>query len=128
MADLRRSGIVTKIRKLKTGKTVGGIPFTRGPLAHLLRNRFYIGEVCFKGETLKGEQPAIVDRQLFDAVQTKLSAQANGQEAARNASEALLTGRIFDDRGQSHEPEPHPEGRSPLPLLLVERSIPRPLR
>src|ERR1051325_8474557 len=34
MADLRRSRIVTKVRKLKTGKTAGGIPFTRGPLAH----------------------------------------------------------------------------------------------
>src|SRR4051812_35171285 len=57
MADLRRDGIVTKLRKLRTGKVVGGIPFTRGPLAHLLRNRFYIGEVPFKGEILKGEQP-----------------------------------------------------------------------
>ena len=62
MADLRTRGIVTKVRTLKTGETVGGIPFTRGPLAHLLRNRFYIGEVVFKGETLAGEQPAIVDR------------------------------------------------------------------
>jgi hypothetical protein len=60
MADLRRRGIVTKVRTLKTGDTVGGIPFTRGSLAHLLRNRFYIGEVAFKGEVLKGEQPAIV--------------------------------------------------------------------
>ena len=34
MADLRKRGIVTKIRSLKTGRTVGGIPFTRGPLAH----------------------------------------------------------------------------------------------
>ena len=32
------------------GETVGGIAFTRGPLAHLLRNRFYIGEVVFKGD------------------------------------------------------------------------------
>jgi hypothetical protein len=47
---------------------VGGIPFTRGPLAYLLRNRFYVGEVVFKGETLAGEQPAIVDQNLFDAV------------------------------------------------------------
>ena len=46
-------------------------PFTRGPLAYLLRNRFYIGEVAFKGEILKGEQPAILDRALFDAVQAK---------------------------------------------------------
>jgi len=48
MADLRKQGIVTKVRTLKTGKTVGGIPFTRRPLAHLLRNRFYIGEVLRK--------------------------------------------------------------------------------
>ena len=52
LADLRQRGIVTKARVLKTGKAIGGIPFTRGPLAHLLRNRFYIGEVVFKGETL----------------------------------------------------------------------------
>src|SRR6202048_4560216 len=50
MADLRQQGIVTKVRTLRTGETVGGIPFPRGPLAHLLRNRFYIGEVPFKGE------------------------------------------------------------------------------
>src|SRR5262245_17771176 len=75
MADLRRQDIVTKVRTLKTGQTVGGIPFTRGPLAHLLRNRFYIGEVSFKGEVLPGEQPAIVDRELFEAVQAKLKEQ-----------------------------------------------------
>jgi hypothetical protein len=46
MADLRQQGIVTKVRTLKTGATVGGIPFTRGPLAHLLRNRFYISVRC----------------------------------------------------------------------------------
>jgi hypothetical protein len=33
MADLRKRGIVTKVRILKTGRTFGGIPFTRGPLA-----------------------------------------------------------------------------------------------
>ena len=81
MADLRKRGIVTKARTLKSGKTVGGIPFTRGPLAHLLRNRFYIGEVLFKGETLSGEQPAIVDRDLFDAVQAKLNEQVQSPQA-----------------------------------------------
>ena len=60
LADLRKSGLVTKIRTLRTGGTVGGIPFGRGPLAHMLRNRFYIGQVVFKGEVLAGEQPAIV--------------------------------------------------------------------
>jgi DNA invertase Pin-like site-specific DNA recombinase len=104
MADLGERGIVTKVRTLKTGKTVGGIAFTRGPLAHLLRNRFYIGEVAFKGEVLKGEQPAIVDRDLFNAVQAKLTTQGNGYAATRLTSAALLAGRIFDDRGNRMSP------------------------
>ena len=104
MADLRKRGIVTKVRTLKTGETVGGIPFTRGPLAHLLRNRFYIGEVVFKGETLAGEQPAIVDQDLFDAVQAKLNEQVNNHKVSRTKSEALLLGRIFDDRGHRMTP------------------------
>ena len=104
MADLREQGIVTKVRTLKTGKRVGGIPFTRGPLAYLLRNRFYIGEVAFKGEVLKGEQPPIIDRALFDAVQAKLNEQATSSKTSRMQSEALLTGRIFDDRGNRMSP------------------------
>jgi site-specific DNA recombinase len=80
------------------------IPFTRGPLAHLLRNRFYIGEVMCKGEVLAGEQPAIVDRDLFDAIQAKLSDQANNHKITRMKSEALLAGRIFDDRGNRMTP------------------------
>jgi site-specific DNA recombinase len=84
MADLRKGGIVTKVRVLKTGQTVGGIAFMRGPLAYLLRNRFYIGEVVFKGETLAGEQPAIVDRDLFDAVQAKLNEQVQQSQSLAN--------------------------------------------
>jgi site-specific DNA recombinase len=104
MADLRKRGIVTKVRSLKTGRTVGGIPFTRGPLAHFLRNRFYIGEVAFKGEVLPGEQPAILDRDLFDAVQAKLNDQRNNHTVTRGKSDALLIGRIYDDRGNRMTP------------------------
>jgi site-specific DNA recombinase len=104
MADLRERGIVTKLRSLKTGRRVGGIPFTRGPLAHFLRNRFYLGEVVFKGEVLPGEQPAILDRDLFDAVQAKLNEQRNNHTVARGKSEALLTGRSYDDRGNRMTP------------------------
>jgi site-specific DNA recombinase len=104
MAELRERGIVTKVRTLKGGRTAGGIAFTRGPLAHLLRNRFYVGEVVFKGEVLRGEQPAIMDKALFDAVQAKLSGQATHRTATRMKSEALLAGRIFDDRGNRMSP------------------------
>src|SRR4051812_42081262 len=93
MVDLSKRGIVTKVRTLRTGEPVGGIAFTRGPLAHLLRNRFYIGEVAFKGEVLAGEQPAIIDRVLFDAVQARLSEQVTNHKVSRTGSEALLLGR-----------------------------------
>jgi DNA invertase Pin-like site-specific DNA recombinase len=99
MADLRERGIVTKVRSLKTRRTVGGIPFTRGPLAHFLRNRFYIGEVVFKGEVFPGEQPAILDRDLFDAVQAKLNDQRNNHTVIRAKSDALLIGRIYPHSG-----------------------------
>ena len=104
MADLRTQGIVTKCRVLKTGRVVGGIPFTRGPLAHLLRNRFYIGEVNFKGEILQGEQVAIVERELFEALQAKLNEQVSNHTKLRTRSEALLIGCLFDDRGNRMRP------------------------
>jgi DNA invertase Pin-like site-specific DNA recombinase len=50
MTDLRKQGLVTKLRTLKTGEATGGVSFTRGSVAHLIRNRFYIGEIAFKGE------------------------------------------------------------------------------
>jgi site-specific DNA recombinase len=103
-ADLRRRKILTKMRVLKSGQKVGGISFTRGPLAHLLRNRFYVGDVVFRGKTFKGEQPAIIDRALFDAVQAKLDEQLNNHITTRAKSEALLAGRIFDDRGNKMGP------------------------
>ena len=52
--DLERRGIRTKQRKLKDGRIVGGVAFGVGGLAHLLRNRFYIGEVVYRGETFRG--------------------------------------------------------------------------
>src|SRR5450830_866626 len=57
VADLRKSGLVTKARTLRTGGTVGGIPFGRGMLAHVLRNRFYIGEVVFRARSWPASSP-----------------------------------------------------------------------
>jgi site-specific DNA recombinase len=104
LADLRRTGVKTKLRPLSNGKAIGGIPFTRGSLAALLRNRFYIGEVNYKGEVFPGEQPAILDRALFDAVQTTLDRQRTNHAKARQQSQSLLMGRIFDERGNRMTP------------------------
>jgi site-specific DNA recombinase len=102
--DLRERNIRTKSRLLATGATRGGILFGRGSLFYLLRNHFYIGEVKYKDEILPGEQPAIMDRALFDAVQQKLTEQWTTQSTARNASDHLLTGLLFDDAGHRMVP------------------------
>jgi site-specific DNA recombinase len=97
--DLRERNILTKSRPLATGGTRGGIPFGRGTLFYLLRNRFYIGEVSYKGEILPGEQPSIMDRVLFEAVQQKLSDQWTAKTTVRNPNDHLLAGVLFDDAG-----------------------------
>src|SRR5262249_42600460 len=104
LADLRGRGIVTKVRRLSNGRAIGGIPFTRGSLAYLLRNRFYIGEGVYNGKICPGEQPPILDRDLFETVQAKLSEQRTSHHATRASSESLLLGRIFDDQGNRMTP------------------------
>jgi site-specific DNA recombinase len=104
LADLRRTGVKTKLRALSNGRTIGGIPFTRGSLAAFLRNCFYIGEVRYKGEAFPGEQPAILDRALFEAVQTQLDQQRTNHAKTRQKSQSLLTGRIFDAGGNRMTP------------------------
>jgi len=74
-------------------------PFERGSLFYLLRNRFYIGEVKYKDEILPGEQPAIMERELFDAVQQKLTDQWSHRNHAKSKSDHLLTGLLYDDVG-----------------------------
>src|SRR6516164_9850058 len=102
--DLEERNIRTKTRPLATGGIRGGIPFERGTLFYLLRNRFYIGEVRYKGEILPGEQAPIMNRILFDAVQQKLTDQWSTRTSVRNAGDHLLTGLLFDDAGHRMTP------------------------
>ena len=97
--DLNERGLTSKVRHLSSGGTRGGVPFTQGPLFWILRNRFYIGEVKFKGEILPGPQPPLLDRDLFDAVQAKLTEQWTHRTQTKQKSKALLAGIIFDDAG-----------------------------
>jgi site-specific DNA recombinase len=102
--DLDRRGIRSKPRPLSDGRTIGGGRFGVGALAHLLRNRFYIGEVAYRGEVNRGEHEAIVDAALFTAVQGKLAAQAVARRCRLRGSAALLSGRIFDACGNRMSP------------------------
>ncbi len=102
--DLGERGFRSKIRKLSTGAVRGGIAFTQGPLFYMLRNRFYIGEVRYKDEICPGPQPALLERELFEAVQERLTAQWSHRTVTRNKSAALLSGLLFDDAGHPMVP------------------------
>jgi site-specific DNA recombinase len=104
VADLDAKGIVTKRRDTKVKKFNGEIPFTYGPLAYFLKNRLYIGETGHKDKWFPGEHAAIVDRKTFDRVQQLLGSKSEGRKARRTASEALLMGRLYDDRGNRMSP------------------------
>jgi site-specific DNA recombinase len=99
VAQLDRRGIVTKRRDTKVAKYNGGIPFTYGPLAYLLKNRVYIGEVHHGGKWFEGEQRAILDRPTFERVHVLLKTNANGSRVKHFESGALLRGKLYDDKG-----------------------------
>jgi DNA invertase Pin-like site-specific DNA recombinase len=102
--DLDRVGVRTRRRTLSTGEVRGGIKFGVGSLAHLLRNRLYIGEVVYRRAIHPGEHEPILDRTLFDAVQAKLSASGHARKLHLKASPSVLAGRIFDDKGNRMSP------------------------
>src|SRR5271165_7132514 len=88
--DLRERGIVTRRRTLSSGRIVGGNFLTNGPLAYLLRNRVYLGEINHLGQSYPGEHEPIVDPGLFESVQAKLSENRRGLRQRRQSSNALL--------------------------------------
>jgi site-specific DNA recombinase len=102
--DLDRRGIRSKPRRRSDGRTIGGSRFGVGALAHLLKNRFYIGEVVYRSAIHRGEHEPILDPALFAAVQGKLAAQAVARRCRLRGPSALLTGRIFDAYGNRMSP------------------------
>ena len=103
--SLIRAGVTSKRVVSRKGNVRGGGPFSRGALHHLLSNRTYIGEVVHNGKVYPGEHEAIVDRNLFEAVQAKLADRTNvplARSGRRNVS--LLAGMIRDEHGRPMSP------------------------
>src|SRR5262245_13052116 len=134
--ELRARNFRSKVRRLSTGETRGGVAFTQGPLFYMLRNRFYIGEVRYKNEICPGPQPPLIERELFEAVQARLTAQRSHQVTRKTKSAALLRGLLFDEAGQRMIPthttkhavryryyvsEPYLRGISEPPTGLIVR-------
>ncbi|MDN3644618.1 recombinase family protein [Pontixanthobacter aestiaquae] len=102
--ELRDDGYVSKRRVMKDGSVRGGVPFKRGALAYMLSNRIYVGEVVHKDNVYPGEHDAIVSRELFDAVQTKLADRTASNDGTVRRRMSLLAGMIRDDLDRPMSP------------------------
>jgi site-specific DNA recombinase len=119
--DLDGQRIVSKRRTTLTGKTTGGGPMTYGPLAYLLKNRTYLGAMGHKGQWFAGEHEAIISPALFDAVQAVIKKNSIDRRHRRSSSPALLTGVLFDDRGNRMTPRWLRRPRTILPVMECDR-------
>jgi len=109
---LRREGIVTKVQNRTSGPHKGGIPFRRGSLFHLLKNPVYRGKIVHKGQVYDGEHEAIVDEELWGAVQAQLSRKSPPRKRPTNdPQQALLRGLLTD-----------PHGRPMVPTYATQRT------
>jgi site-specific DNA recombinase len=93
--ELSRRGWVNKRWVTRKGRQRGGRAFTKSTLHKLLTNVTYFGKVCYKCELHAGEQAAVVDETLWQAVQERLHHHARTKGAmARNRYGALLKGLL----------------------------------
>jgi site-specific DNA recombinase len=73
----------------------GGRPFNKASLCYLLKNVLYNGKLTYGKEINEGEQPAIVDVEVFEQVQALLHRNGtSGGNHVRNRFGALLMGLL----------------------------------
>ncbi|MGD9922209.1 MAG: recombinase family protein [Pseudorhodoplanes sp.] len=110
LEDLHKRRVVTKCSHRKDDTVRGGIPFGRGALSSLLKNRTYVGEIVHKGQYFPGEHAPIIEKSTFETVQAALAANARGRGRNGTTGAFLLTGKIFDDRGNRMVPSTSKKG------------------
>jgi len=105
-AFLDDAGIVSKRRVSRAGRVTGGVRFTRGALYAVLRNPLYVGEIAHRGEHHRGRYDAIVDRDLWQTVQSSLDGTNGGGPKHRSPHHRprLLDGLLFDEHGRPMKP------------------------
>jgi site-specific DNA recombinase len=83
----------------------GGKPFSRGHVHYILSNPLYIGRIRHREKTHAGRHHGIIDRDLWDKVQAKLTeASARKRGRGNAATVSLLAGKLTDETGDRLTP------------------------
>jgi site-specific DNA recombinase len=93
--EIARRGIHTKQWQSRNGRAHGGQPFSKTTLRALLSNVLYIGSIRHKGMIYRGEQPAIVETEVWEQVNRGLEQRARKQAGRRHRRQATLLGGVL---------------------------------
>jgi site-specific DNA recombinase len=103
-AILDQENVRLPTRTDRTGKTTGGGLISRGHLYKILSNPIYLGRLTHRDKVHDGLHDSIIDRETWDRVQLLLAEHAQRTAGGRQNSDALLAGKLFDDRGNRMSP------------------------
>jgi DNA invertase Pin-like site-specific DNA recombinase len=104
-ARLAQESMRSKVWVSAKGTRSGGVPFSRGALFHMLRNRVYLGEIVHGDSCVAGCHPANVEPEVFAKVQAQLAdnTRARNDRPLRSA-QLPLKGLVFDADGNPMSP------------------------
>ena len=113
-----RQGLLSKYRRFDSGKTFGGVAFTRGRIYHLLANPVYVGEIRHKRRSYPGPAPG--DHRPSDL--RRGQSEAQGQR--KSGQGPSFRGNPFALGWQAHRrnrgaPDALPRGDARQALLLL---------
>ena len=124
-AELERAGILSKRREGAGGELSGGKRFSRGALYLMLQNWLYRGNVAHKEKIYPGQHEAIVEPELWQAVQDRLAAGRPERSMAVGAeAPSLLSGLTFDRTAPAYLP-PMPSRRASGIATMSRRRLSR---
>ena len=98
---LKEKGIKSKTWKSEKGNIIGGKHLSKNVIARMLRDPIYIGKITNKktNDVFNGKHKAILDKELFDAVKTKLDNKNTRGSGKVKANSYLLHNKIITADG-----------------------------
>jgi site-specific DNA recombinase len=96
LREVQQRGFRTKEWTSKEGQHRVGHSFSESTLRRLLGNVLYKGSICHKGTVYAGEQPALVEGDLWEQVNRQLAIRSAHQQARKHAPQRrLLSGMLY---------------------------------
>jgi site-specific DNA recombinase len=121
-AALDQENVRVPVRTDGKGKATGGGLISRGHLYKILSNPIYIGRLTHKDQIHEGLHAPIVDHESWSQVQRQLADHTQDRASSRFDSDALLAGKLFDDRGNRMSPS-HATKRGRRYRYYISRAI-----